>query len=69
MSEKIDVAPEVAFAETSAAADFWQKRALMNAVLRDHAERKLEQYKLENEALQKRIEQLETTKDHKNGGK
>lgn len=69
MSEKIDVAPEVAFAEAAAAADFWQKRALMNAVLRNHAERKLEQNKQENETLQKRIEQLENTEDHKNGGK
>ena len=69
MSEKIDVSPEVAFAEASAAADFWQKRSLMNAVLRDQAERKSEQLKLENEALRKRIEQLESTKDDKNGRK
>ena len=67
MSEKIDVSPECAFAEASAAADFWQKRALMNAALRDHAERKSEQFKLENEALRKRIEQLENIKDNKNG--
>lgn len=67
--EKIDVSPEVAFAESSAAADFWQKRSLMNAVLRDQAERKSEQLKLEIEALRKRIEQLESTKDTKNGRK
>lgn len=67
--EKIDVSPEVAFAESSAAADFWQKRSLMNAVLRDQAERKSEQLKLEIEALRKRIEQLESTKDDKNGRK
>lgn len=67
--EKIDVSPEVAFAESSAAADFWQKRSLMNAVLRDQAERKSEQLKLEIEALRKRIEQLESTKDGKNGRK
>ena len=67
--EKIDVSPEVAFAESSAAADFWQKRSLMNAVLRDQTERRAEQLKIENEALRKRIEQLESTKDDKNGRK
>lgn len=69
MSEKIDVSPEVAFAEASAVADFWQKRSVMNAAMRDHAERKSEQLNKENEALRKRIEQLENTKDTKNGRK
>lgn len=69
MSEKVDVSPEVAFAESSAAAGFWQQRSMMNAVLRDQAERKSEQLKIENEALRKRIEQLESTKDDKNGRK
>ena len=69
MSEKIDVSPEVAFAESSAAAGFWQQRSMMNAVLRDQAEQRAEQLKTENEALRKRIEELENTKDNKNGRK
>lgn len=69
MSEKVDVSPDVAFAESSAAAGFWKQRSLMNAVFRDQAERRAEQLKTENEALRKRIEQLESTKDNKNGRK
>lgn len=66
MSEKIDVSHIVAFSEATAEADFWRKRSLMNAALRDVVER-------ENTALKLSVEKLtaenEKLKGAKNGGK
>ncbi|EJF91694.1 hypothetical protein [Bartonella tamiae] len=41
MSEKIDISHAVAFAEATAESDFWRKRALINAALRDKAEQQI----------------------------